>query len=312
MTDHLTLALVGAKDVAKDLGKKGTTSDLTLFNAVHDDRAVTIVEPTQFPERFPPLLYALAMADRAVFAIPALNREVAETAATLEMFNLPVDVRLGAAVGVDELRRAFKGSPLETAPTEPLDLVQLRRELDGWTAPAVEGPVRVPIDHAFPVKGVGAVALGVVRRGTLKAHERLRLYPTERTVEVRSIQVHDVDVPEATSGQRVGVALKGVEADEIARGHALAPEGSLSTSTELRGDGFRRSRYYRGVLDQGAQLQLLVGLQLVPARLAESGPTTVRVVSDRPVAFTPGERMVLSDLSPPSGPRIVGGATIVA
>ncbi|HEY6237858.1 MAG TPA: EF-Tu/IF-2/RF-3 family GTPase [Thermoplasmata archaeon] len=310
MGSTLTLAVVGARDVAKELGKKGTTSDLTLFNAVHDDHAVTLVEPTQFPERFPPLLYALAMSDRALFAIRALDREVAETAATLEMFDRPVAVRLGPAVGADELKRAFKGSPLETAPTEALDLVALRAEVDTWSAPEPEGPVLVPVDHAFPVKGVGTVALGVVRRGTLKAHDRLRLFPSEKIVEVRSVQVHDLDVREARPGQRVGMALKGVEADEIPRGHTLAPEGSLTVASELRGSAFVRSRYYRGPLGPVAQLQLLVGLQLVPARMTVGSDGDVQVAADRPVAFSPGDRMVLSDLSPPSGPRIVGRATL--
>ena len=312
MSASVTVAVVGAKEVAVLLGKKGTSSDLTLYNAVKDGHALTVIEPAQFPEKFPPLLFALAMADRVIFAVQSISREVAETAATLEMFDLPIDLRLGPEVGEEELRKAFRGSPMERLPTAPLDPVSLRRDVDGWVAPERPGPVRVAIDHAFPVKGVGAVALGVVRQGKLVAHERLRLHPTEKDVEVRSIQVHDVDVREATSGSRVGVALKGVEAEEISRGQVLAAPTELQTRTSLKGGDLLRSRYYRGNLAQGAQLQLLVGLQLVPARVEELGPTSITLAADRPVAFSPGERAVLADLSPPSGPRIVGRATLVA
>ncbi|MCI4361477.1 MAG: hypothetical protein L3J91_07200, partial [Thermoplasmata archaeon] len=84
------------------------------------------------------------------------------------------------------------------------DAAHLRTEIDGWSAADRPGTVQVPIDHAFPVKGVGAVALGVVRRGSLTAHEKLRLFPTPKLVEIRSIQVHDVDVRAARTGERVG------------------------------------------------------------------------------------------------------------
>ncbi len=312
MTTGITVAVVGARDVAKDLGKKGTVSDLTLYNSAHDGHAITVVEPTGFPEKFGSLLFALAMADRAVFAITAVTREVAETAATLEMFDLPVDVRLGLTVGEDEVRRAFKGSPLEKAEMSTLDLGKLRTEIDGWVAPERPGTVEVRIDHAFPVKGVGAVALGVVRRGTLTAHEKLRLFPLEKVVEVRSIQVHDVDVRAARTGERVGTALRGVEAEELARGQVLAPEGSLSVAASVHGADWRKSRYYRGPVAAGAQVQLLLGLQLVPAKFADVGATSVTLTPDRPVAFLPGDPMIVADLSPASGPRIVGRATVAA
>ncbi len=305
MVGSVTIAVVGGREVAKELGKKGTSSDITLYNAVRDGHALTVVEPTQFPERFPPLLFALAMSDRVVLTVPGLSREVAETLATLEMFDRPIVARLGPEVGADELRRLLKGSALEALPLEPLDMVHLRAEVDGWLAEERPGPVQVPVDHAFPVKGVGTVALGVVRQGTLRAHDRLRLYPTEAVVEVRSVQVHDVDVREASRGERVGVALKGVEADQVGRGFLLAPDGSVPVGSRV-GGGFARSRYYRGPLAVGGQLQLLLGLQLVPARIRSLDAASIELETDRPIAMPPGEPAVLADLSPPSGPRIVG------
>ena len=311
MGTAITIAAVGGRDLAKELGKKGTSSDVTLYNAVRDGHALTVVEPTQFPEKFPPLLFALAMADRVLFSVPGLTREVAETAATLEQFDRPTAVLLGPDVGADEFRRALKGSTLERTPMEPLDPVRLRAEVDAWTAPDRPGSVRVPIDHAFPVKGVGTVALGVVRQGKLQAHDRLRLYPTESVVEVRSIQVHDVDVREATTGERVGVALKGIEAEELSRGFTLAPEGSLPVGTDVAGP-FSRSRYYRGPLAVGSQVQLLVGLQLVPARIRSLDGAKIALTASRPIALPPGEPAILADLSPPSGPRIVGHVATTA
>jgi selenocysteine-specific translation elongation factor len=273
---------------------------------VTDGHALSLVEPSQYPEKFPPLLYALALSDRAILAVTGLDRSVAETAATLDLFDLPVEVRLGASVGEEEIRKAFRGLRLADAAMAPLDLLKLRSELLTWRAPVRDGPVVVGIDHYFPVKGVGTVALGFVRQGTLTAHSSLRLYPTERSVEVRSIQVHDVDVKEATSGERVGLALKGAEVDELARGQQLAAEGTLQVGTTLPGRAGRTCPYYRGDLRAGAQLHALVGAYLVPASVDSREADRLTVTTDRPVAWAPGQSFVLADLSAPQGPRCVG------
>jgi selenocysteine-specific translation elongation factor len=310
VTTGVTVAVVGGGEVAKDLGKKGTASDLTLFNTVRDGHAVTLVEPTQFPEKFPPLVTALAMADRCLLVVPELTRPVAETIATVDVVDVPTTIVTGPAVGEAELARALKGGRLDSVERLPLDLPHLRELVDGWTAPVVEGPVMVPIDHAFPVKGVGAVALGVVRRGSLQVHEKLRLWPTPKSIEIRSVQVHDIDRKDAGCGERVGVALRGVEADELERGQVLAPEGSLREGTRLEGGSLVRCRYYKGDVRAGARVHLGVGLQAVPGLLDEVSDGRTVVTADRTVVHAPGTAVVVMDLSVPAGPRILGRLTL--
>ena len=309
MGRSVTVGLLGATDEqARAFGKKGTQSDVTMYNAVRDGHAATIVVPSQFPEKLPSLLYAIAMADRLMLLVNALDRSLAETLATVDLFGPPVTVALGPSVGEEEFRRLVRGTRIEGERTRPLDLPQLRSEVDGWSATALPGPVRVRLDHVFPVKGVGTVALGVVTQGRLSAHDRLQLYPSDRTVEVRSVQVHDADVASAECGERVGVALKDIEVEAVERGQVLAPPGSLRSGAELGGDSLRRCPYYRGKLAAASTVQLLVGLQLVPAKLAELTDSSVRLVSDRPVAYAPGAPMVVADLSATQGPRVAFSA----
>jgi len=312
VTTGVTVAIVGAPNIAKELGKRGTESDITLFNSVSEGHATTLVEPTQFPEKFPPLLNSLAMADQCLLVVTELTRPVAETIATVELAETPTTVVLGPGVGEAELARALKGGRLETAPRVPLDLPHLRELVEGWKAPKADGPVLVPVDHTFPVKGVGTVALGVVRRGTLHSHDRLRLWPTTKVLDIRSIQVHDIDRKEAECGERVGIALKGVDVDEISRGQVLAPEGSLSEGADLAGTPFQKCRYYRGDAGAGAAVHLSHGLQVVPAEIGEIGPNGVRLTTDRPIARIPGAPAYLADLSVPAGPRLVGRFTVPA
>lgn len=279
---------------------------MTLYHHVREGHAVTLVEPTGYPEKFQSLLTAVLLADRVLFVVPGLTREVAEIATVVDLAGRPVTIVHRETVGAEEVRRALKGLSLVDAPIDPWAPTALRAAIDGWSVPAEGGPPRVPIDHAFPVKGVGAVVLGVVRGGPVDAHATLRLYPTDRRVEVRSIQVHDVDVPRAETGERVGLALKGIEADELARGQVLAPDGTLRADPVVRGGGLRRCPYYRGAVAVGSHLHLALGLQAVPVVVSELGPSGTVLTADRPLAQRPGEPAMLLDLSVAAGPRIVG------
>jgi selenocysteine-specific translation elongation factor len=264
------------------------------------------VEPTQFPEKFPPLLYSIALADRVVLVVGELDRAFAESVATLDLFDTPVSIHLTSGADEAEVRRLLKGSHFGSVPLVRLDVPHLREELLAWSPPSVaDGPVSVRLDHAFPVKGVGTVALGFVQRGTLRAHDRLRLWPTDHEVEVRSIQSQDVDVREATRGTRVGVALKGVDPDEVSRGQLLAPMTGHTVGNRFRLRDLRLSRYYRGRVEAGAQLQLLAGLQLVPAHVESVTDEAWRLSTDRPVVADPGDPAWLSDPSAAPGPRMV-------
>ncbi|EQD55446.1 elongation factor Tu domain 2 protein, partial [mine drainage metagenome] len=147
----IVVACVGDPGVAEALGKKGTSSDLTLFNSVLGEQQLVFVEPTRFPEKMVALTTALSMAHRCLLVVHALSRSVAETLATVDLFDLPTTLVRGPSVGDDELRRALKGTRLEPEPILAEDLPRLRETIGSWTAPDRPGPVRVPIDHAFQV-----------------------------------------------------------------------------------------------------------------------------------------------------------------
>jgi selenocysteine-specific translation elongation factor len=83
-----------------------------------------------------------------------------------------------------------------------------------------EGGVRIDIDKACPVRGLGTVVLGIVMRGTVKVHDEL-YHSSGKKVLVRSIQSQDVDITEAGTGTRVGLVLKGIEHEEIEKGDIL-------------------------------------------------------------------------------------------
>lgn len=54
---NLNVAVIGPEGYAKDLGKKGTVSDITFYNLKKDDITVTIIEPTRYPEKLSSLFF---------------------------------------------------------------------------------------------------------------------------------------------------------------------------------------------------------------------------------------------------------------
>src|SRR5215813_3839534 len=103
---------------------------------------------------------------------------------------------------------------------------QLKQEMSTLAPKSLEGPCIIPIDHAFNVKGIGTVILGVIKQGTVKTYDQLKILPSGNNILVKSIQMHDDPVNESKSPARVGVAVKGVDADDISRGDVLCSNSS--------------------------------------------------------------------------------------
>ncbi|MFL5943993.1 MAG: selenocysteine-specific translation elongation factor [Gaiellaceae bacterium] len=94
-------------------------------------------------------------------------------------------------------------------------------------------PTRLYVDRVFTLHGIGTVATGTLWSGRIGAGDTLRVEPGARDVRVRSVQVHDEAVAQAEAGQRVAVALTGVERRELRRGAALVEPGAYTPSYRL-------------------------------------------------------------------------------
>ena len=81
---NLTIAVLGANGYAKDIGKPGTSSDITFFNLKKGEDTVTIIEPTRYPERLAPLYYAVAMSTAALLIVDAITAEFGEMVVMLD------------------------------------------------------------------------------------------------------------------------------------------------------------------------------------------------------------------------------------
>jgi selenocysteine-specific elongation factor len=98
---------------------------------------------------------------------------------------------------------------------------------------ALLGATRLYVDRAFTLHGIGTVVTGTLWSGSVGEGDELRAEPAGIDVRVRSVQVHDEPVERAGAGQRVALALPGIERSALQRGDALAEPGAYPVSYRL-------------------------------------------------------------------------------
>lgn len=101
-------------------------------------------------------------------------------------------------------------------------------------APRERAAPRMYVDRVFTANGTGTVLTGTLQQGSLKVGDKLRLYPADREVQVRSLQAYHQSADEIGAVCRVAVGLKKVPHKEVARGHCLtSPAGQCEAATHL-------------------------------------------------------------------------------
>ncbi len=316
----LTLGLFGTdldflKQLGSTIGKKGTESDLLFWNKKEGDVAITAIAPATYPERLTPLLQVASLSDFSVLAVDALDAAFGETVIALGAAGRRGLLLLRSPDTADRARALVKERlpgwvAMEWAGEESMR--RFREFLPGIEVARDAGALcTVVLDHAFAVRGVGTVALGFVRRGTLHQHDELRLAPLDKSVLIRSIQRFDEDQTEAPPGSRVGVALKGAEPNEIERGALLTADAAVVSSPEVTLRPFHRVEFAKDPVEAGARgFHLQTGLYPRPVVLGETG-AVLRATADRPMPLSPGETAFLSVLRGPGGLRVLGHGLVV-
>jgi hypothetical protein len=91
--------------------------------------------------------------------------------------------------------------------------------------------------------------MGVVKQGSVKVYYQLKIMPSGEDIVVKSIQMHDDPVDESNSPARIGLAVKGMIAEQIAKGdiHTKGRRFFLSCKGSITGISSRHplknSRY---------------------------------------------------------------------
>lgn len=300
----VNFAVLGDQSIAASFGKKGTATDLVLYDKKESGTIRTWVAPVGFPEKIQPLFQAINLSEFAILYVTALDRFAGEQIVALDVLGKRGGI-LSHSYDVDEgaleaaVRGTVVGSYTVAAPDEIGD------RLTEMGPVFLQGKTKIVIDHCFDVQGVGTVVLGKVVRGSVRQYDTLRLLPSGVQVTVKSIQMHDDPVDEAVSPARVGLSLKGVRPDGVGRGDILSPDDSVNVADLLDLD-FVKTPYYKGDIAAGHMCLVNIGLQTVAGKIVSASPFQIKL--DRPAVCD--DTCVM--LKPESaGIRIMGSGRIL-
>ncbi|MDD4093281.1 MAG: EF-Tu/IF-2/RF-3 family GTPase [Methanothrix sp.] len=315
---NLNVVILGASDYGKEIGKKGTTSDLTFYNLKKGENTVTFIEPNRFPERIAPLFYAVSMAHKALLIVDQINPAFGEEVIMLDSIGLKEGiVILKNYLSREQIAPLIKGTVVDGYEFLEDDK-NLLREKFLEDASKVSSPQNaetgtLPVDHFFNVRGIGTVVLGSLAEGSIKKHDVLTVLPGKKTAQVRSIQKHDEDFDSAGVGERTGIALKGVEIEDLDRGTILTNDKSIKQVSSLESKAFI-VKYWPAPLKEGMVLHIGHWMQYVPARVeavSKEGDwhkPELKLKLDKMLVFRPGARAVLTY---PEGGKLRVVGTIV-
>jgi elongation factor 1-alpha len=84
-------------------------------------------------------------------------------------------------------------------------------------------PLRLPVQDVYTITGIGTVPVGRVETGVMKPGMKISFQPADKIGEVKSIEMHHEQIPEAVPGDNVGFNVRGVEKKDIRRGDVAGP-----------------------------------------------------------------------------------------
>ncbi|MEM0149901.1 MAG: EF-Tu/IF-2/RF-3 family GTPase [Candidatus Micrarchaeaceae archaeon] len=213
----IVVALPFDIELAKFIGKKGSENSITFYNRKLGKDVIVALMPD--PEKLYATLQVLTIASQILISTKQLDRSLGEAIIASSLLGKRV-----LFTSDSDISKLLNGIEMRYEVVEQGNL--LEKLLEGSAQQlGSSGTTRIDIDKAFDVKGIGVVVLGIVTRGTVKVHDTL-YHSSGKTVSIRSIQSQDEDISEADAGTRVGLAIKGMDSEEIGK-------GDLFTSTLL-------------------------------------------------------------------------------
>ncbi len=275
--------------------------------------------------------------DFALLVVAADDGPMPQTREHLDIIEL-LGIRRGAValtkcdlVTVDRLEQAkteladlLAGTALAQAPIFPVAATagtgvaalraHLEQRADALGERQASGGFRLAIDRCFTLSGAGTVVTGTAFSGIVQAGDNLHLSPLDRSVRVRSLRVQDRPAERGQAGERIALALSGVEKAEVERGMwLLAPDLHAPLT---RFDARLRVLPGQAPLKHWTQVHLHLGAEDVPARIAllageeipPGGENWAQITVDRPIGALAGDRFILRDAS---ARHTLGGGTVL-
>ena len=225
----------------------------------------------------------------------------------------------------DDIREKTKGLFIEGAPIVEVDSVS-RRGLDKLVQKIDEisedieekktdAPSRMSIDRVFSLKGFGTIITGTLIEGKISVDDEMTIYPSEKKVKVRNLQVHGCDVKTAYAGQRTAINLSNIKVSEIQRGDVIAQTGSVEESMMIDVN-ISLVEHCKKSLKHWDRIRIFHGTKQILCRIVplnedeiqygESGYAQLRL--EEKIVAKKGDRFIIRSYSPMD---TIGGGVII-
>ncbi len=103
----------------------------------------------------------------------------------------------------------------------------IKEQFDAFPEPKLptDLPMRMPVQDVYEITGIGTVPVGKIVTGVMKVGQKVKILPgrTGKGIdgEVKTIEMHHEQLPEAEAGDNVGINVRGVGKKDIARGDVI-------------------------------------------------------------------------------------------
>ena len=309
--NSFNFVLLGDTTIANELGKKGTSSDITIYDRKTNEKIISYCFPNTYPEKLQPLLQSIAMSNYAIINISKLDSFLGEQLIAVDIFGIKNGfIIYGYEIDVEKVKNIMKNTGLSSF--QILDsLEQLKNriaemesktetEKETETDLEVKGdeslqPPKacIVVDHVFDVKGVGTVVLGTVKQGEIKTYDELVLSPSNKTVVIKSIQMHDDPVNTSKKNSRVGLAIKGASAKDISRGDVITSPGFAKIAAADFQLNFIKNPYFKEEISETQNYMMSVGLQIRTVKIKVMPDSILLISFEKPLAFVENDLCIL-------------------
>ena len=173
------------------------------------------------------LIIAINKIDTVGYSEDRYNEVKEDVSALLKMVGYKLDgvnfIPTSALFGAN-ISEHSKDTPWYKGPTilEGLDLFVAPEKPTGL-------PLRIPVQDAYTISGIGTVPVGRVETGTMKPGDKITFMPSGATGEVKSIEMHHEEIPEAVPGDNIGFNVRGIGKKDVRRGDVVGPASNPPT-----------------------------------------------------------------------------------
>lgn len=176
------------------------------------------------------LIIAVNKMDSVDYSEDRFNEVKEDVSALLKMVGYKPDdinfIPTSALFGAN-ISELSKDTPWYKGPT-------ILEGLDQFTAPEKPTglPLRIPVQDAYTISGIGTVPVGRVETGVMKPGDKVTFMPSGASGEVKSIEMHHEEIPEAVPGDNIGFNVRGVGKKDVRRGDVTGPASDPPTVAE--------------------------------------------------------------------------------